>query len=180
MLVSAAHQCDLAVSTHRSLALESPSHPPRLSQTGVELPVLCSKFPLAICFTSGYIYVFMLVSHSILLSPCPTVSTGLFSMTVSLLSRAFWFWSGWLESRSLFARCPILSPVHSPEPQDGQMRRMWVTKTGVIRAPGSRLGPPSLRNTKPLVGGHTHALLPHHLASTKVWNNFCWTTTLGG
>ena len=51
----------------------------------VELPVLHSNFPLTIFFTSGNVYVSILLSQFIPPSPSPTVSTSLFSMSVSPL-----------------------------------------------------------------------------------------------
>ena len=53
----------------------SPSHPSRLSQSpGFGFPVSCSKFPLAICFAYGNIYVSVRLSQIIPPSPSPTVS----------------------------------------------------------------------------------------------------------
>ena len=58
------------------------SHPSRLSQrTGFELPASYGKFPLAVYFTYGNIYVSMLLSQLILPSPSPSVSTSLISMS---------------------------------------------------------------------------------------------------
>ena len=48
-----------------------------------ELPGLCSRFPLAPCFTQGSVYMSILTSRFSLPSPSPTVYTGLFT-TVSL------------------------------------------------------------------------------------------------
>ena len=61
-----------------------PSHPSKLSQsTGFELTVPCSKFPLAIYFTYGNVYVSILLSQFIPPSPAPSVSTSLFSISAS-------------------------------------------------------------------------------------------------
>ena len=50
----------------------SPSYPSRLSQTtGFGFPVSYSKFPLAIYFTYGHVYVSMLLSQIIPPSPSP-------------------------------------------------------------------------------------------------------------
>ena len=59
---------------------------PRLSHsTKSELPVSHSRFPLAIYFTHGNIYVSVLFSQFIPPSPSPIVSTSLFSMSASPL-----------------------------------------------------------------------------------------------
>ena len=50
----------------------------------VELPVLYSNFPLAICFTYGNVYVLMLLSQFIPPYPSPAVLTSLFPMSASL------------------------------------------------------------------------------------------------
>ena len=50
------------------------SHPSGLSEYRVELPVLHSSFPLAICFTYCTAYVSVLLSQCVLSSPSPTVS----------------------------------------------------------------------------------------------------------
>ena len=47
--------------------------------------LLSSKFRLAIYFTRGNVYVSMLLSPFIQLSPSPTVSPSLFSMSASQL-----------------------------------------------------------------------------------------------
>ena len=50
-----------------------------------DLPVLCSSFPLAIHFTSGNVYMSMLLSHFVPASPSPDpVSSSPFSTSVSL------------------------------------------------------------------------------------------------
>ena len=78
-----------------SLPLTSPSppsHPSGLSQnTGAELPVLYSSFPLAIYFTHGSVYFSKLVSLFIPPLSSPTVSTSLLSTSeVQSLTR----WTG--------------------------------------------------------------------------------------
>ena len=69
-----------------SLPSLTPSHPSGLSQsTRFELPVSYSKFPLAIYFIHGSIYVSKLPSQFIPPFPSPTVSTSLFSISTSPL-----------------------------------------------------------------------------------------------
>ena len=61
-----------------------PSQPCRLSQsTWSELPASYTKFPLAIYFTYGYVYVSMLRSQFVPPSHSPAVSTVLFLVCVS-------------------------------------------------------------------------------------------------
>ena len=63
-----------------------PSHPSGSSQcTSPEHPVSCIEPGLAICFTYDNIYVSMLFSHILPLSPSPTESKRLFNTSVSLL-----------------------------------------------------------------------------------------------
>ena len=52
-----------------------------VTEQWVELPVKYNKFPFAIYFTYGNIYVSMLYSQFILSFPFPTVYTCLFSMS---------------------------------------------------------------------------------------------------
>ena len=66
-----------------SLQPHAPSHSSRSSQCQTGLPVLYSSFPLAIYFTHGIAYVSMLLSQFVLFSPSPTVSTSLFTTSVS-------------------------------------------------------------------------------------------------
>ena len=62
-----------------SLASPTPSHLTSLSQsTGFELPVSYSKFPLAIYFIYGNVYVSMLLSQCVPPSPSLAVSRSLF------------------------------------------------------------------------------------------------------
>ena len=63
-----------------------PSHPSRWSQnTSFVFPASYSKLTLAISFTHGNVYVSMLFSQIIPLSPSPTMSKSLFFMSVFLL-----------------------------------------------------------------------------------------------
>ena len=48
------------------------------------LPVLCSSFPLVICYVHNNVYMWMLFSKFILVSPSPALSTSLFSTSGSL------------------------------------------------------------------------------------------------
>ena len=69
-----------------SLPPPTPSHYSRLSQgPRFELPASYSKFPLAIYFTYGNIYVSVLLSQFVSPSPSPTLSTILFFMSASPL-----------------------------------------------------------------------------------------------
>ena len=52
-----------------------------ITEPWVEFPVLHSKFSLAICFTYSNVYVSMLFSQFVPLSPSTTVSTSLFSVS---------------------------------------------------------------------------------------------------
>ena len=88
--VSAIQQYELAISIHiypLPHAPLSPSHPTPLVVTDhqVELLVLCSSFPLAICFTYGSVYVPMLLAQCVPPSPSLAVSTWMFSLSVSLV-----------------------------------------------------------------------------------------------
>ena len=65
-----------------SLPSPSPPHPSRVSwSTSFGFPASYSKFPLAISFTSGNIYVSMLLSQIIPPSPSPTVIKSLSFMS---------------------------------------------------------------------------------------------------
>lgn len=93
MSVSVIYQHESATGTHMSLLVGPPasSHPSRLSQSWyhvdwVDLPVSCSKSPLAICFAYDSTYVSILFSLSI----SPTVS-GDRSRDRSLFSPLFTF-----------------------------------------------------------------------------------------
>ena len=55
-----------------------------ITEHSAELPVLHSRFPLAIYFTHSSVYMSILFSHLVPLSPSPTASSCLFSMSVSL------------------------------------------------------------------------------------------------
>ena len=55
-----------------------------ITEHQAELPVLYSRFPLAICFTHGSVSMSILISQFIPPTPSPTVSTCPFSMSVSL------------------------------------------------------------------------------------------------
>ena len=80
-----------------SLPLPIASHPSRLSRSTrlsslvymltshwVDLPVLHSSFPLAVCFMCSNAYVSVLPSQFIPLSPSPSVSTSLFPRSASI------------------------------------------------------------------------------------------------
>ena len=68
------------------LPLKPPIPPPRLSQsTGFGFPASYSKFPLAIYFTYGNVYVSVLLSQVISPSPSLSVTLSLFFMSVSPL-----------------------------------------------------------------------------------------------
>ena len=89
VLVSAMHPHESAIGIHMTLPLEPPSHlsshatPLSCHRAQFEFPESYSKFPLAISFTYGSVYV------SMLFSPFPSspdpVSIILFSMSVSPL-----------------------------------------------------------------------------------------------
>ena len=69
----------------------SPSHPSGLSQyTSFECSVSCIELELVIYFIYGNIYVSMLFSQIIPLSPSPTESKSLFVTSVSLLLSHIW------------------------------------------------------------------------------------------
>ena len=51
-----------------------PSHPSRSTEHRVELPVLYSMFPLAICFMHGSVYMSILISQFVPRSPSPLCS----------------------------------------------------------------------------------------------------------
>ena len=85
-MVSAMHQHEPQAST-RSLPLKPPSQlPPYPTPLGCHsfgFPASYSKFPLALYFTYGNVYVSILLSHVIPLSSSPTVTESLFFMSVS-------------------------------------------------------------------------------------------------
>ena len=61
-----------------------PPHPPLpqlVTEHWVELPLSHSKYPMAICFTYGKVYVSVLLSQFVPPSPSHTISTSLFSMS---------------------------------------------------------------------------------------------------
>jgi len=75
LLISAIHQYELAIGIYALSLLKlpptSPSHPSRLSEFWVELPVSYRKFSLAICFTYGCVYFNAILSICLILSfPC--------------------------------------------------------------------------------------------------------------
>ena len=68
-----------------------------ITEHRAELPLLYGRFPLAICFTHGSVYMSILISQFILPPPPPThhfpllVSIRLFSTSVSHFCLANWF-----------------------------------------------------------------------------------------
>ena len=81
VMVSAIHQHESATGIYVTSLLKpppipTPSHPPGSHR---------AKFPLAICFTHGEVYVSMLLSQFVPPSPLPSASTGLFSVSASPL-----------------------------------------------------------------------------------------------
>ena len=80
-----------------SLPPPTPSHPSRLSQsTRFEFPTSYSKFPLAVYFPAGNVWVSVLLSRFIAPSPSCALSTSLLSMSVFPLLPCryqiqFWF-----------------------------------------------------------------------------------------
>ena len=73
------------------LPLASPTHPPYPTLLGghkawADLPVLCSCFPLAICFTFGSVYMSMLLSHFISAYPSPSLYAQVHSLHLHLYS----------------------------------------------------------------------------------------------
>ena len=103
VMVSAIHQHEMAIVIHMSppswisLLSLSPSYPSRLSQsTGFGFAVSYSKFPLAIYFTYGHVYVSTLLSQIIPPSPsplCPKVCSSCLHLlcfpTSSIISTIF-------------------------------------------------------------------------------------------
>ena len=92
MMVYAIYQYESATGIHisplfwTSLLSPIPFHPSRLSQsTRFGFLASYSKFPLAIYFTYGNIYVSVLLSQFVSPSPSPTLSTILFFMSASPL-----------------------------------------------------------------------------------------------
>ena len=87
MLVSAVQQSKSAIIIHISLpswaSLPYP-HPTPLGHHRVSgwLPVLYSNISPAICFTHGSVYMSMLLSPFVPLSPSPTVSTSPFHLRI--------------------------------------------------------------------------------------------------
>ena len=88
---TAAHQVPLSMGFSRQeywsgVPLPSPIQLSRSPQsTGFGFLASYSKFPLAVCFTYGSVYVSTLLFQFIPGSPSPAVSTHLFSMSVSPL-----------------------------------------------------------------------------------------------
>ena len=62
------------------------SHPLGCHRVRAELPVLHSSFPTATCFTDDDVYVSVLLSGFVPVSPSPVLFTSLFSAAVPLFS----------------------------------------------------------------------------------------------
>ena len=100
-MVSATHQCESAIGTPMSPPPWTLS-PPRLTSLGWQstsfgFPVSYSKFPLSIYFTYGNVYVSMLLSPIIPLSPSPLCPKALELTLLSIIH--FFCWdriAGWL------------------------------------------------------------------------------------
>ena len=82
LLYNKVNQLYVYIYPHIPFSLEPPSHLPIphlqvVTKHQVDLPVLCSSFPLAICFAFGSVYMSMLLSHFVpaypSLPPCPQV-----------------------------------------------------------------------------------------------------------
>ena len=89
VLASAIHRCDQPQVYICPLPPEPSSHLPPLwvvTEHWLEFPVSHSKLPLAIYFTYGNVYISKLFSQLIPPSPSPTVSTSLFSMSLSIFN----------------------------------------------------------------------------------------------
>ena len=90
LLVSVVQQRESATNIHVSSLLNpllTPHPIPSLQvveEHQVEFPLLQSNFSLAICLTYANVYVSMLLYQFVTPFPSPTVSTRLFSMSVSL------------------------------------------------------------------------------------------------
>ena len=124
MLVSVVHQHESAISIYVCpLSLEPSSHPIAplqvVTEHQFELPASNSKFPLAIYFTYGNVYVFLLLSqfidrsHPLLLLRCPQVfslhlllypcpekrfSSTVFLDSILRVNKQYLFFSFWLHS----------------------------------------------------------------------------------
>ena len=88
VLVSAIHHQESAICIHMSLPFRTSLPPPtssHLSRLSQSTRAPYSKFPLAIYFTYSNEYVSMLLCQLVPLSPSPTASTGLSSISVSPL-----------------------------------------------------------------------------------------------
>ena len=92
MMASAIYQHESAIGIHMpppsktSLPSRPSSHPSGLSQsTSFGFPASHNKFPLAIYFIYGNVYVLILLSQVIPTSASPTVTVSLFFTSVSLL-----------------------------------------------------------------------------------------------
>ena len=100
-MVSATHQCESAIGTPMSPPPWTHS-PPRLTSlgwqsTGFGFPASYSKFPLSVYFTYGNVYVSMLLSPIIPLSPSPLCPKALELALLSIIH--FFCWdriAGWL------------------------------------------------------------------------------------
>ena len=78
VLLSAAQHCESAACIHISLPTSTLSSLSVITEHWAELPVLCSRFPLAICFTHGSAYMSALLSQLVPPFPSSPVSTSRF------------------------------------------------------------------------------------------------------